>query len=451
MRKKLARYNTGGVIGSAVGAGATSFIPGVGPLLKPIGGAVGGFLGDIIGGGPQKRRREAERLRELNTPRIVGYATQGYRYGGRMKKYAIGGGLPITQPIGPDADRYVGPTHEEGGIPVNEEGRPVRPAEAVAEVEGGETRQGDYIFSDTLKVPGEDITFAQAHEILLQEGASEEEIQQLAQLQEQVRQEQGLTEEPVMQGGGDLPEVDPTVRKELPRYTLTRRTPDRFPQGVPTVESVDRPQVIPMKKREFDRDKFDSVARTAGYIVPSLTRLGIAAKAPPPERTPRTPTRRVATSSSAFTDARRRQGAAFRSSPNQASHAAYTAGASDLASREAQFRSHQEMVNAQLASQADAVNTQAAMRDSEARAMDTASRIKLVTEAIEMPITAYNADRRGREQQAANIIVSAERISDPKEREIAIRRGLRAVGYTDSEIAEIIRQRKFGGKIKRRK
>ena len=219
---KFRAYNTGGQLGAAIGSGATSFIPGVGPALAPVGGAIGGAIGGMFSK-PKERRVQTR-----------GYLNQGYKDGGSLKPnrprrtsevrasrpvrtgeapakrpqrtgdnraarparrlpaYPYGGAMTTAaQPIGPDAVRYDGPPHEQGGIPIDAQGMPNEQA-PIAEVEGGETRQGDYIFSDELQVPGEEMTFAQMHELLVQQGAEEEVIEQLAQMQEQVKQEQGI-------------------------------------------------------------------------------------------------------------------------------------------------------------------------------------------------------------------------------------------------------------------
>ena len=57
----------------------------------------------------------------------------------------------VTFAMGGDLQEFEGPVHEEGGIQLTPE----------AEVEGGETKKGNYIFSDRLKVPGKKRTFAQ--------------------------------------------------------------------------------------------------------------------------------------------------------------------------------------------------------------------------------------------------------------------------------------------------
>jgi len=61
-----------------------------------------------------------------------------------LNKFEMGGDKSVNN--------FNGESHENGGIKLTEG----------AEVEGGETSYKDYVFSDTLKVPGKKITFAQA-------------------------------------------------------------------------------------------------------------------------------------------------------------------------------------------------------------------------------------------------------------------------------------------------
>jgi hypothetical protein len=191
VRKK---YATGGEIGSAIGS-TVGLIPGIGPAVGPLASLAGGLIGGMFNKKPKT---------PINT---VAGSNQGYRYGGKVK------------PLGGGAKKFVGPKHEQGGILIDEQGNPANQQEAIAEVEGGETMQNDYIFSDELMVPETDMTFADAHEMLIAEGASPEEIDELAQMQEQVKQsegvadpsmgeqpmEQAMMEEGVMAKGGKLP------------------------------------------------------------------------------------------------------------------------------------------------------------------------------------------------------------------------------------------------------
>lgn len=75
------------------------------------------------------------------------------------REYAMGGELNEYNDMN-DLIHYNGPSHEQGGIPVNNMGIPVPRPMATAEVEGGETSLKGYVFSDTLKHPATGKTFA---------------------------------------------------------------------------------------------------------------------------------------------------------------------------------------------------------------------------------------------------------------------------------------------------
>ena len=127
-------------------------------------------------------------------------------------------------PLPGGAVEFVGPKHAQGGIMLDKN----------TEVEGGETmdkvtmKDGgaqDYIFSDYLKLGGK--TFAKRHKDLLNKGASQTEIQNLAKMQEQVAKKEGRDEngprDPnmIMQLGGMAETgVIPTLEK-LDQYQLS--------------------------------------------------------------------------------------------------------------------------------------------------------------------------------------------------------------------------------------
>jgi hypothetical protein len=71
------------------------------------------------------------------------------KYGGKIK-YQMGGQMPME---GMGLNELMGPTHNEGGMTISPE----------TEVEGGETilESENYVFSDSIKVPGKNKTFAQ--------------------------------------------------------------------------------------------------------------------------------------------------------------------------------------------------------------------------------------------------------------------------------------------------
>ena len=138
--------------------------------------------------------------------------TRPFAYGGPMKyekggmavsngvsrKYAnaeLEGGEIVEKPAGPDI--YVkGPSHERGGVPMILQ-------------EGGPAQGGDYVWSDHLTYKGN--TMAELYAMAVQNGASEQEIDQLRMLQEQLAGRAGdpqdakeLQEMPMAKTGGML-------------------------------------------------------------------------------------------------------------------------------------------------------------------------------------------------------------------------------------------------------
>ena len=76
--------------------------------------------------------------------------------------FADGGSLNGGVDTNAQLQQYQGAKHEQGGIPVDQNGQPVPRKLASAEVEGGETKLDDYVFSERNKVPGTKKTFAKA-------------------------------------------------------------------------------------------------------------------------------------------------------------------------------------------------------------------------------------------------------------------------------------------------
>lgn len=118
----------GNVAGTTAGVGISS-ITGIPPSVTvPVMSAIGGFIGGIFGKNPPRK--------------IESVGTGSYASGG-MVKYSAGG---MTE--------YRGKPHEGGGIKTE-----------FGEVEDGETQvminNKPYIFSNRIKVPGTDKTFAQ--------------------------------------------------------------------------------------------------------------------------------------------------------------------------------------------------------------------------------------------------------------------------------------------------
>lgn len=126
-------------------------------------------------------------------------------------------------PLPGGAVEFVGPKHSKGGIMLDKN----------TEVEGGETmdkvtmKNGgpqDYIFSDFLKLGGK--TFAQRHKEMLNGGATQKQIQNLAKMQEEVARREGRDEngprDPnmVMQFGGEVEEGVIPSMQDLSEYTI---------------------------------------------------------------------------------------------------------------------------------------------------------------------------------------------------------------------------------------
>lgn len=184
MLNEAEEFGLGGFIENNLGTIGTALGAGVGTLA---GGntALGAKLGGMAGNMGQKALSEEEyelpNRRPMNTAKST---TASMAYGGSTKKYKGGG---YSTPIGQDAQQFVGPKHEKGGVPLNKN----------IEVEGGETMDNvegsGYIFSDRLTVPeyirGKGtgaMTFADYHKQLVEENAPPSEIQELADAQEQV-------------------------------------------------------------------------------------------------------------------------------------------------------------------------------------------------------------------------------------------------------------------------
>lgn len=225
-----------------------------------VGGQTTGSIGMAYGGviNPTERRRPIE----------YGQRGQGrMAYGGTMKKYKSGG----TVSIGQDAQKFVGPSHEQGGVDIDQN----------TEVEGGETMDNvgdkDYIFSKRVSIPKEyleqfglpeQMSFAEAHQKLIEGNAPEDLVNQLAQLQEQVtgRNEQidnntqnnpirysnNQTKQPVIGGRkqptkyatGGFNGPEPVIGDNLENLTL----PDSFSTELPlsdvlSLKSIPDPKV----------------------------------------------------------------------------------------------------------------------------------------------------------------------------------------------------------------
>lgn len=139
---KLRKYNYGGAFeqqgadlaGAGAGLAAQSLnlaLPGLGSAVSPAASMLAEELAKRYLF-PKAENVRRNRLDPLSNP-----------YGGMMK---YGGKLSGRE----DASIYKGKLHRNGGIMVNSKGVPS--SNAAAEVEGGEVKVGNYIFSDTLKL-----------------------------------------------------------------------------------------------------------------------------------------------------------------------------------------------------------------------------------------------------------------------------------------------------------
>lgn len=221
-------------VGQALGK-----VPVFGKVLQ----AGAGLVGGLLGGKKAEKQQEADRkesVKQLRTTQQAqlaqqasqasqfdssgetGYAdvgasiTNSYlaqrRRGGKYQEGGVYQGKKLpggkTEPLPGGALEFVGKKHSQGGIMLD----------AQTEVEGGETMDKvqmkktggamqDYIFSDHLKLGGK--TFAARHKELVEGGARQEKVQELAKMQEKkagrtpkVMQFGGATQYQRMQEGG---------------------------------------------------------------------------------------------------------------------------------------------------------------------------------------------------------------------------------------------------------
>lgn len=142
--------------GNGVAAGAA-----FGPWGAAIGGAAG-LVGGLINNSKQKSiadnlagqdtRNKAQQEQQYTTARMAADPTSFYGSTGALLQgyYATGGPLNVANqqtkggtatPLNSGAAEFNGPSHAEGGIQI---------PGMQAEVEGGETTNGDYVFSKQL-------------------------------------------------------------------------------------------------------------------------------------------------------------------------------------------------------------------------------------------------------------------------------------------------------------
>jgi hypothetical protein len=156
-KKSAASNILGGVgKGAAMGASIGSIIPGIGTLIGGAVGAVGGAVSGIINNDKQKKiatslkfeeKMQNSRIQDANlTARIEAdptllkgsLASSYYAAGGRMSNNISS---PNARSLSSTAVEFTGPSHEKGGIKLDN---------LRAEVEGKESANAGYVFSDRL-------------------------------------------------------------------------------------------------------------------------------------------------------------------------------------------------------------------------------------------------------------------------------------------------------------
>ena len=180
------KKSLGGIIGTALGAGAGTLI-GQPMLGAQLGGVVGSQFDNNNNKGPKEPPKKSIYFESQEGPLISGQ----FSTGSHGNKYMYGGPL-----------EFKGPRHESGGIDfmgVEVEGgetmQPLRRGSIMAD--GGKVKRSDsktpYIFSDRVNVPGTNSTFADYHKHMNRKGEPDISIEALAQLQENVT---GRTSDP---------------------------------------------------------------------------------------------------------------------------------------------------------------------------------------------------------------------------------------------------------------
>lgn len=199
--------------------------------------------------------------------------------GGSVKKMADGG----------EFIEYNGPTHAEGGIPIDQNGQPTNKMNAQAEVEGGEAMHDDgidkYIFSDRLmQDPKSKITFADTSKKInrkykdlkdpFQKAARELELNRLKQEQEQFKatisqgQNTQQSVQPQMAVGGNIEpkKLQPIPEANYDNFELDYSDPffnplgaKTFPDG--TVKAMSSPEDY--RKYWLENQKYGLLPKTS--------------------------------------------------------------------------------------------------------------------------------------------------------------------------------------------
>ncbi len=149
----------------------------------------------------------------LKTLAPIAGAGIGLAFGNPMLGYQAGNMASQFLQDGGMLNEFQGPTHEQGGIQLQN---------GAAEVEGGETSMpagaGQMVFSDSLVVPGTKETFAQASKRIeakykrrgddsYANAAKERELARLAQKQEEIKMSQQAEQPATLEGGAPMGEM----------------------------------------------------------------------------------------------------------------------------------------------------------------------------------------------------------------------------------------------------
>ena len=177
--------------------------------------------------------------------------------------------------------------------------------------------------------------------------------------------------------------------------------------------------------------------------VQAATRLGAALFTPKPKPLPTVSYNRLSTTSPVFEGARRSAGAGFRTAMGvnpQAAYAQYLDATSNIAGQEADYRSQREAMNEQMRQETQMRNLDIMARNQQARDADTAARVGLVAEAVDIPVMKKAQDEASKQQSILGLYRAAAAIENEAQRQEYLRSGLEQLNNVN---------RKYGGKLKK--
>ena len=266
----------GQIIGAGLGVGAAGTEMGLADLEQRLIRAhdakyrqrinVGGSQGDFTTQGQFVTREEPGRNNSMELKK-GGYIKQ-YAGGGMAitkgvpRKYAnaeLEGGEIVERPVGPDV--YVkGPSHEKGGVPMKLQ-------------EGGPANEGDYVWSDHLTYKGK--TMAELYAMAVQNNATEEQIEQLRMLQEQLAGRAGdpqdakeLEEMPMAKKGGMLKkyQTGTPYANLLPEATVySDKKPKYMTADEALPQEIIEDQDLSLKPEDADQGSFKNSMDQEAY------------------------------------------------------------------------------------------------------------------------------------------------------------------------------------------